>query len=245
MILIDWNNISSIRYSTAIKEVLEDKKKRYKKTGFVDIDKKDLTTIKKAYYNLIIDELLSIKQKFFKNYGELVICVDHDKSRYWRKQIDPLYKKNRDEKKMNEFDSMSMSNFTKDVHSLLSILEKIGIKILHKIECQYNGTTVTLEADDTVSILSQKINEKNLIVSNDGDYKQLYLYSPNVKIYNPILKKIVEVNKKEINQLSIITCLIGQAKDNIKNIKFRTRISENWCLIKSFERILNLREILK
>ena len=55
--------------------------------------KQDPTINEDMVRHLVLNTYRMYRTKFFKKYGELVIC--HDGGRYWRKDIFPYYKSNR------------------------------------------------------------------------------------------------------------------------------------------------------
>ena len=103
MIFIDYNNSAIRHYSVAINLVLPDFNKRYKMNSTIKVQEEQYKTIRKAFYNLMINELTSAKLKY-KDYGRLLIASDYDKSKYWRKRHFNLYKvKEKKEDKVHLF----------------------------------------------------------------------------------------------------------------------------------------------
>lgn len=131
------------------------------------------------------------KKKYGAEYGDMVIACDGKK--YWRKDIFPYYKAGRkatrDKSDMDwtlVFDTMST---IRD-----EIAEHFPYKVVH-IE--------RAEADDVIAMLCKwtqmngrvdrgmfEEKQKVMIVSSDGDFKQLHKYD-NVEQWSPIQKKKV------------------------------------------------------
>ncbi len=230
MIEVDFNNISTIRYSSAIKIVLEEQKKRYQKTGYVDINNKDYIAIKRAFFNLMLNQLSTIYSKFGAKYGRLVICADFDKSRYWRKVVYPPYKANRDKKTSNDFDTTAKKFEYEHKQEILELFKHLNMIVLDKLEVTKETSRFfrkSLEADEICAVLAQYAPEPNMIVSNDGDFKQMLLRA-NIKIFNPILGKLEEATKAEIHKKMMIDCLAGQAKDDIRPITYKTKVNKHF-----------------
>lgn len=225
MILLDFNNSASILYAGVIKEVLGEELKIFKKPGGVvfeytdDIEKKMI----KAFFNIFIDAVKTYKEKLAR-FGQLVICGDYRKDMYWRKQIFPDYKLNRDAKKTNEFDELSWSKFNQHRKFMLDVFESLGFKTLADLTTVFNDTLVSLEADEIIGRLALTPGA-HVIVSNDGDMRQIILLNPNAKIYDPIFRKMGTWKTSDLRKKNIKECLVGQKKDNIKSIFYQKELS--------------------
>ena len=228
MILLDFNNNSSIKYSTAISLALEEEKKLYKKTKVaLPLTNKNYNDIRKAFFNLLLQDLEKIRQQFSKSYGNLMICTDYDKDNYWRQQLQPQYKANRDNIKKNDFDKLAYKEFYNHKEEMLQYFKDSGLIVLEKLYTPFlKNSKASIEADDTIAILCTYIKEKHLIISNDGDMSQLL--SNTVKIYHPIDRKLVQKTKKEIEEYNQKSLILGQKKDNIFSIKHNSEISKEF-----------------
>ena len=136
--------------------------------------------------------LRSYRNKFYKDYGELVLC--YDSKHYWRRKEFPHYKGTR--KKDRE-----KSNF--DWHEIFEVLNKIRDEIREHLP--YKVVEVDgAEADDIIATLvkdqglanirlqnNMQPPRKVLILSGDKDFQQLQKYK-FVDQYNPIQKKFVQ-----------------------------------------------------
>ena len=146
-----------------------------------------------------------IKDKFGKDYGDLVIC--QDSTNYWRKDIFPHYKANR--KKAQQ-----------DKQEYWNIVYGAMAKIRHEVaeNMPYKNIKVDrCEADDIIGVLAKNYHttENILIVSNDKDFQQL-LYYPNVKLYSPHKKIMVECEDPTMFLFEQI--VRGDSSDGIPNI---------------------------
>lgn len=145
-------------------------------------------------------------KSFKKEYGDVVLCCDNKK--YWRKEIFPHYKAGR--KKAREKSDL-------DWHLIFDTLSVIKGEL--KEYFPYKVVDVDgAEADDIIGTLTARhaLNEKVLILSSDGDFIQLQKYGPNVKQYNPTLKKYLK-SSDPISDLKE-KIIRGDKGDGIPNI---------------------------
>ena len=158
-------------------------------------NRKDIEISIPLLRHMILNTIRSIKQKFGREYGELVIACDNKK--YWRKEAFPFYKANR--KKAREdsgydwntiFDTMSMVKT--ELHSFFpyKVIDVEGA-----------------EADDVIATLAEytsMVQSSNnplfdddpspfLIVSGDHDFVQLQRYK-HVTQFTPIQKKFIKAD---------------------------------------------------
>jgi hypothetical protein len=131
------------------------------------------------------------RRKYGAEYGELVLACDGKK--YWRKDVFPYYKAGRKSARdKSNLDWKLVFNTISLIRD--EIAENFPYKVIHIDRA---------EGDDVVAVLCKWTQANGLIdrglfeekqpimiVSSDGDYKQLHKYD-NVKQYNPIQKKIV------------------------------------------------------
>jgi|10_taG_2_1085330.scaffolds.fasta_scaffold19946_3 5'-3' exonuclease len=154
---------------------------------------------------LVLESYRYYRNKFYKNYGELIIC--HDNRNYWRKDIFSNYKSNR--KKAREKSDMDWDKAYKMIHSLLEELEK---------ELPYKHLEVEkTEADDIIAVITKHnyVKEDILIISSDKDFQQLQRY-PNVKQYSPHKDEFMVCENPE--HFLIDHIIRGDSSDGIPNI---------------------------
>lgn len=159
----------------------------------------------------ILNTIKSYKQKYSSKYGDIVICCDG--RNYWRKDIFQYYKANRKKKRDDSnldwkliFDTMSR---IRD-----DLIEYFPYKVISIDKC---------EADDIIATLCQETaefgkHEPVLIVSSDGDFKQLHLIGDHVKQWSPIQKKFIKTTREEVEQYKILHIVKGDTGDGIPNI---------------------------
>jgi hypothetical protein len=149
--------------------------------------KKNVAVEEDLVRHMVINSLRMYRTKFFKKYGELVICCD-DKN-YWRRELFPYYKihrkKDRDESGLDWNMIFTVLNGIRD-----DIREKFPYKVI-QIE--------HAEADDIIGSLCHRFGhlgitngsaEPILILSSDKDFMQLQKYA-NVEQYSPMQKKFI------------------------------------------------------
>ena len=131
----------------------------------------------------ILNSIRMFRNKFVKDYGEMVICCD-DKNN-WRKEIFPEYKANR--RKNRENDITDWKTLFELLHEMREDLTKyFPYKVMH---------VDSAEADDIIGVLvAEKQNRfpspPILILSSDKDFIQLQKYQ-RVRQWSPLQKKFV------------------------------------------------------
>lgn len=141
--------------------------------------------------HMILNSIRGYKQKFGKEFGNIVIACDNQK--YWRRDMFPLYKAGR--KKAREASGLDW----KTIFDALSMIRaEIDVFFPYKV-INIDGA----EADDVIAVLakwSQTNETQNLIfnepkpflvISGDHDFIQLHKFE-NVKQFSPVQKKYVK-----------------------------------------------------
>lgn len=159
-------------------------------------------TVEAVHMFRMLNTLRNIRTTYKRRYGEMVICVDSKP--YWRSKEFPHYKKNR--KPLDR--GMDWTMFFENGDEIREAAsDAFGWKVID---------VPGAEADDIIATLCFDYpNEQHLIVSPDGDFKQLQKL-PNVTQYDTIRnKKIIEKDPKAWLREKIIC---GDKKDGIPNI---------------------------
>ena len=165
------------------------------------------------FRHMILNSLRSVRSRFNKDYGELVICCD-DKN-FWRRQLFSHYKANR--KKAREESAVNWS----DVFNVLNkVRDEINDNFPYKVI-----RVETAEADDVIGTIVKKFHtlEKILILSGDKDFIQLHKYK-NVRQYDPVHKKWL--SHKDPKRFLIEHIAKGDRGDGIPNY-----ISSDTCFV--------------
>ena len=160
--------------------------------------------------HMILNTIRMYKVKFQEEYGEVVLAADGFGN--WRRGAFPQYKaarrKNR-EASSETFDWPEAFRILNTVRE--EIKENFPYKVIHIDGC---------EADDIVGVLVDNTQEFGnfepvMIVSADGDFKQLQRYE-NVKQFSPIQKKFVVENHPRLHLKEKI--IKGDTGDGVPNI---------------------------
>jgi len=155
--------------------------------------------------HLILNSLRVIILKFKKDYNEIIIACDSRK--YWRKDIFPHYKANRkNNRDKSDFDWVLVFEVFDELKPDLKELFPYKVIEIDKAE-----------ADDIIGTLVPRLSTYKpvLIVSSDGDFKQLHKYK-NVKQYNPQLKVFIKSQDPLLELKEKI--LVGDKNDGIPNV---------------------------
>jgi len=151
----------------------------------------------------ILNSIRMFRNKFTKDYGEMVICCD-DKDN-WRKEVFPEYKANR--RKNRENDPTDWKTLFELLHEMRDELTKyFPYKVMH---------VDSAEADDIIGVLVDHCEENpTLILSSDKDFIQLQKYQ-GVRQWSPLQKKFVVGNPVESLYDKTIR---GDTGDGVPNI---------------------------
>ena len=158
--------------------------------------------------HMILNSIRMYRSKFHKEYGEVILACDGANN--WRRGAFPQYKANRrkgrDDSDFDWNEAFRILHMVKD-----EIKENFPYKVLHEEGC---------EADDIIGTLVQNTQEFGnfepvMIVSADGDFKQLQQYD-NVKQFSPLLKKFVTEDHPRLNLA--IKIIKGDKGDGVPNI---------------------------
>lgn len=145
----------------------------------------------------VISGLKYYKKKFSREYGEVVIACDD--IHYWRKDVFPYYKACRQTtRNKSDLDWKLIFDTVSQIRD--DIMNHFPYKVIHVA-----GT----EADDIIATLCMwtqtnglidhgmfEEKQKVLIISSDGDFKQLHKYD-NVNQYSPKEKKKIVCSDPE------------------------------------------------
>lgn len=159
--------------------------------------------------------MLSYKQKYGKKYGEIVIACDGSDN--WRKKVYPYYKQHR--KAAREEATMDWNTVFKHLDALRADLETVfPWKVIRHDRAEGDDVISTLVdyvvENHTVQDGLFEISEPILILSSDGDFKQLH-EKGDIKQWNPLHKKWVSKPDKDFLIDKIIR---GDGGDGIPSV---------------------------
>ena len=158
--------------------------------------------------HMTLNSLRMYNKKFKDQYGEMILACDGANN--WRRGYFPQYKSKRrsgrDESTFDWNEAFRIMHTIKD-----ELRENFPYKVIHLEGC---------EADDVIGTLVEHTQEFGnyedvMIVSSDGDFKQLQRYD-NVKQFSPMLKKFVVDDNPRVNLQDKI--LKGDTGDGIPNV---------------------------
>tara|TARA_Y100000310_G_scaffold180156_1_gene180070 strand:- start:1690 stop:2532 length:843 start_codon:yes stop_codon:yes gene_type:complete len=158
--------------------------------------------------HMILNSIRMYRKRFHKEYGEMVIVADGTDN--WRKKVFPQYKALR--KKKRQESSTDWNEVFRIINMVREeIQDNFPYKVMHENGC---------EADDVIAQLALETQEFGkyepvMIISADGDFKQLQVHK-NVKQFSPMTKKlVVEPNPRTYLAEHILK---GDAGDGIPNV---------------------------
>lgn len=160
--------------------------------------------------HMFLNSMRSVRNKFHKEYGELVICADGKNS--WRKEVYKYYKANR--KKGRDASSLDWG----EIYRIMDVVRNELAEFFPYKVLQFER----VEADDIIGVICHENgeilnsgSERYLIMSSDKDYIQLQQYA-NVDQYNPIRKEWVRHSNPDRYLKEHV--LKGDSGDGIPNI---------------------------
>jgi 5'-3' exonuclease/DNA polymerase I-like protein with 3'-5' exonuclease and polymerase domains len=166
-------------------------------------EKKPVWINSAAYgFEMFVNSVVATMNRFEAAPGDVVMVFDGPHSKLLRQQALPDYKGKRDHHPDSyiEFDKLR----EKAKRTLLDL----GALAVHQ-----DG----MEADDVLCFLSQKLQTKNIVVSNDGDL--LVLQGPNTDVF-----RMGELNGNKYGpfpprHITLYKALVGDDSDNIKGAR--------------------------
>ncbi len=158
--------------------------------------------------HMTLNSLRMYNKKFREQYGQMVLACDGANN--WRRGYFPQYKANR--RKGRDESTFDWNEAFRIMHKIKDDLrENFPYKVIHLEGC---------EADDVIGTLVERTQdfgnfEQVMIVSSDGDFKQLQKFD-NVSQFSPMTKKYVEETHPRQNlKLKILQ---GDSGDGVPNV---------------------------
>lgn len=184
-------------------------------THITESEKAYKQEISLSFVRFLILNTIAKNVKTFRNeYPNIVLCFDNSDGGYWRKKIAPYYKQNRKEDRQE-----STFPFADYFAALTEVKQELKENFPYIIL-----DVKSAEADDCIAASVKYLSMSGtptLIISADGDFKQLQLYD-NVRQWSPTLKKDVKVTKYEAQYEKMVKILKGDRKDNVSPMKMRS-----------------------
>lgn len=181
-----------------------------------DMDKgKDTNKAIDIIRHATLSSLLRYKEQYSQKFGDIILCADGGKN--WRKTYFPYYKAARKGKREeSKTDWKTIFSFASELlEDLRTVFPYRAIRVDEA------------EGDDVVAVLTKFLSENDtvttglveepapiLIVSSDGDFKQLHKFK-NVRQWNPLMKKYVAKPEEDFLLEKVIR---GDAGDGVPNV---------------------------
>jgi 5'-3' exonuclease len=172
---------------------------------------------------LIIQEILDFKKRF-KNYGNVVLCLDCHSSANWRLDVYKPYKGSRHAGR--EQSPINWGEVYSEINALEDALRNFTSLNVVMIE--------HAEGDDVILCLADfcaRNHEKTMIISADKDLIQAQKY-PEISQYSPITRKFVTAEDKDNSMQDWHNdhIYLGDASDEVpsvfKNLVFTDKFTE-------------------
>ena len=149
--------------------------------------------------NILLQDFKYYKNRF-KTFGDIILCSDSGDN--WRRDTFPQYKISR--RKSREDDPEKWKKIFNTQQILWSeFKENLPYKCIKVDRC---------EGDDIIAVLVTNIQEKNIIISTDKDFKQLL--NNNISMYMFSKNEILKPENNYISQ----HILKGDVSDGVPNI---------------------------
>ena len=165
--------------------------------------------------HMVLNSLRLYRNKFSKDYGELVLC--YDSKNYWRRKEFPYYKgtrkKDREKSLLDWNEIFEVLNRIRD-----EIKEFLPYKVIEVDGAEADDVIASLVVDQAYRNIRLQNNmqppQKVLILSGDKDFQQLQRYR-FVSQYNPIQKKFIHC--EDPKQYLLEHIIKGDRGDGIPN----------------------------
>lgn len=163
--------------------------------------------------HIVLNSIRFNLKKFNDEYPITVLAFDNANNGYWRRDYGYYYKKTRA--------AARDENSTFDWEGYFTAINQIKEEFKENMP-YYTIDIPRVEADDIIGVLTLRecLDRKIMIISSDGDYKQLHI-SDNVKQWAPQLKKMVK-SKESIPEFLMTKLLKGDRKDTVAGVKCRS-----------------------
>jgi 5'-3' exonuclease len=171
---------------------------------------------------------LIIRDTFYsiKNFKPDRVVFAIDSKTNWRKKIFPDYKHKR---------SKARAKSTVDFEKFFPVAEAFYEDFKKTFSNFFFLKIDDCEGDDIIAVLTQKLNDKIITISTDGDMNQLLIHK-NFRQYHPLRKEFVEsLNPRKDLNIKILT---GDRGDCIPGVK------ERFGIVKATKAMENLTEFL-
>ena len=168
-------------------------------------------------------------QQRFSNCGDVVLCLDGEGSKNWRKAVYPMYKSSRPIQRQE-----SPINFNEVFDALNNLIETLTRYSPYKVV-----KVSEAEGDDAIMVLAKELPGPTMIISSDKDIIQMQRY-PGIKQYSPITQSFVTYETKREDSMDdwlLEHVVLGDATDDVPRIVDGLEFTE------TFKKFLDLNNI--
>lgn len=154
----------------------------------------------------IIESIIEVQDRF-SNYGDVVLCLDGESKRNWRKALFPMYKANRAKERKE-----SQIKFDEVFPVFNELIGQLALNSPYKVV-----RVPEAEGDDVIMVLARDLPGPHMIVSSDKDLIQMQCY-PGIKQYSPMTQKFVTPATKHgdtMQEWLVEHVVLGDSTDNV------------------------------
>ena len=159
-------------------------------------------------------------QERFSNCGDVVLCLDGDGSKNWRKKIYPMYKASRPIQRKE-----SPINFNEVFEVTDSLVDTLANNSPYKVV-----KVPEAEGDDVIMVLAKDLPGPTTIVSSDKDIIQMQKY-PGIQQYSCMTQKFVTYETKHEDSMQgwlLEHVVLGDATDDVPRIVDGLKFTESF-----------------
>lgn len=174
------------------------------KISNTEYDEELLLSKYRKLFNTYLEKMM---KKFDVKMNNVILVGDCNRKNIWRLDLFPKYKENRD-KTDDGRDMINPKIFPIIYEEIIPKLLKKGVQYV----CHDK-----LEADDIIYIITQKISNDVIVLTNDNDYLQMIsnrIDVVNLPSFKSIRNRCLNCPKKDL----MLKVLAGDPSDNIPNL---------------------------
>lgn len=157
----------------------------------------------------ILSSIFDVQQRF-ANCGDVVLCLDGEGSRNWRKTVYPMYKSSRPIQRQE-----SPINFNEVFNILDTLVNTLTEASPYKVV-----KVPEAEGDDVIMVLAKELPAPTMIISSDKDIIQMQRY-PGIKQYSPMTQSFVTYETKHEDSMDnwlLEHVVLGDATDDVPRV---------------------------
>lgn len=156
----------------------------------------------------ILESVFDMQERF--NDNNVVLCLDGESSKNWRKVIYPMYKSSRPKER-----KQSNINFNEVFEIINSLIDTLKTSSPYKVV-----RVPEAEGDDVIMVLAKELPGNKTIVSSDKDLIQMQQY-PGIQQFSYLTQKFVTHEDKHEDTMQdwlLEHVVLGDATDDVPRI---------------------------